>query len=58
MLKLNDDKTEVLFIASPYFQKFLQEDASVVVDQTSVSRSKSARNIGVIFDDESNSKNT
>ena len=52
MLKLNDDKTEVLLISSPYFQKFLQEDASILVDQTSVSRSKSARNIGVIFDDE------
>lgn len=52
MLKLNDDKTEVLFISSPYFQNFLQEGASVLVDQTSVSRSKTARNIGVIFDDE------
>ena len=52
MLKLNDDKTEVLFIASPYFQKSLERDACLIIDQTSVSRSQSARNIGVIFDDE------
>ena len=52
MLKLNDDKTEVLFIASPYFQKSLERDACLIIDQTSVSRSHSARNIGVIFDDE------
>ena len=52
MLKLNDDKTEVLFIASPHFQKSLERDACLIVDQTSVSRSQSARNIGVNFDDE------
>ena len=51
-LKLNDDKTEVLFIASPHFQKSLERDACLIVDQTSVSRSQSARNIGVTFDDE------
>ena len=52
MLKLNDDKTEVLFIATRYFQKSLERDACLIIDQTSVSRSQSARNIGVIFDDE------
>ena len=52
MLKLNDDKTEVLFIASPHFQKSLERDACLIVDQTSVSQSQSARNIGVNFDDE------
>ena len=52
MLKLNDEKTEFLLIASPYSQKLLHDDASVLVDKSSVSRSKSARNIGVIFDDE------
>ena len=52
MLKLNDVKTEVLFIASPYFQKSLERDARLIIDQTSVSRSHSARNIEVIFDDE------
>ena len=52
MLKLNDDKTEVLFIASPHFQKSLERDACLIVDQTSVSQSQSARNIGVTFDDE------
>ena len=52
MLKLNDDKTEVLFIASPYFQQSLERDACLIIDQTSVSRSHSARNIRVIFDDE------
>ena len=48
-LKLNDDKTEVLFIASPFFQK--QIDCNVfMVDKTAVKPSRSARNIGVIFD--------
>ena len=51
MLKLNEDKTEVLFIASPHFQKSI-EGSSLLVNQTSVSRTKSARNIGVIFDDQ------
>ena len=43
---------QVLFIASPHFQKSLERDACLIVDQKSVSRSQSARNIGVTFDDE------
>jgi len=38
MLKLNDDKTEVLFIASTYYRKMIEVE-------------RSARNIGVIFYD-------
>jgi len=51
MLKLNEDKTEVLYIASPHFQKSIQ-DCHLSVNNISVSRTHSARNIGVIFDDE------
>ena len=51
MLKLNEDKTEVLFIASPHFQKSIS-DTFLTVNQTQVSRTNSARNIGVIFDDQ------
>ncbi len=50
MLKLNDEKTEVLYIASSHFQKSMPSPA-LMVDQTAVTRSQSARNIGVIFDD-------
>ena len=50
MLKLNDEKTEVLFITSSFYQKSLRS-CSLLVDQTPVSPSKSARNIGVVFDD-------
>ncbi len=50
MLKLNDEKTEVLYIASAHFQKSLPSQA-LMVDQTAVTRSQSARNIGVVFDD-------
>lgn len=48
MLKLNDDKTEVLFITSPYFQKSLP-NMSIKIDQTDIKPSSCARNIGVIF---------
>jgi hypothetical protein len=51
MLKLNEDKTEVLFIASPHFQKCIS-NTYLTVNQTPVSRTNSARNIGVIFDDQ------
>ena len=50
MLKLNDEKTEVLFIASPHFQKTIPSP-SLLIGDTAVSRSKNARNIGVVFDD-------
>jgi hypothetical protein len=48
-LKLNGDKTEVLVITSPYYQKFLPNtvfkiDDAVIIPKTSV------RNIGILFD--------
>ena len=49
MLKLNDDKTEVLFITSPYYQNKLQF-RSIKVGQSHVTNANKARNIGVIFD--------
>ena len=53
MLKLNDDKTDVLYIASPHFKKQLQSPV-FAVDKTTVNASVSARNIGVIFDESLN----
>ena len=50
MLKLNDDKTEVLYIASPYFQKSMPSE-SLRIGDTAVSPARKARNIGVIFDE-------
>ena len=50
MLKLNDDKTEVLYIASPCFQKSMPSESSQIGD-TAVSQARIARNIGVIFDE-------
>ena len=49
MLKLNDDKTEVLYISSPYFQKSLP-NPTLKIDQSNITSTTSARNIGVIFD--------
>ena len=49
MLKLNDDKTEVLYISFPYFSKSLPNPI-LKIDQSSISPTTSARNIGVIFD--------
>ena len=49
MLKLNDDKTEVPYITSPYFQKSLP-NPTLKIDQSSITLTTSARNIGVIFD--------
>ena len=49
MLKLKDDKTEVLYISSPYFQKSLP-NPTLKIDQSSITPTTSARNIGVIFD--------
>ena len=48
-LKLNDDKTEVLFIASPHFGKNITVN-EFHVDETAILPCSSARNIGVIFD--------
>ena len=50
MLKLNDDKTEVLVITSKHRQKCFFP--SLKVGNVDVRTSKSARNIGVIFYDE------
>ena len=49
MLKLNDDKTEVLYISSPYFQKSLP-NPTLKIDQFSITPTTAARNIGVILD--------
>ena len=49
LLKLNDDKTEVLIITSPYFKKRIPE-LVLKVDNSSITPSLNARNIGVIFD--------
>ena len=49
MLKLNDDKTEVLYISSPYFQKPLP-NPTLKIDQSSITPTTSARNVGVTFD--------
>ena len=49
MLKLNDEKTEILFITSPYFQNKLKF-RNLNIDQTVVNHASSARNIGVIID--------
>ena len=49
LLKLNDSKTEVLFITSPHFQGKIPQ-TNLLVDTSSVFPSQSARNIGVLFD--------
>ena len=49
MLKLNDEKTEVLVISTPYFTDRLHE-TKLRIDDTGVQASESARNLGVIFD--------
>jgi hypothetical protein len=49
MLKLNDDKTEVLYITSPYFQKTLNF-SDFLIDSTLITPTRSARNTGVMFD--------
>ena len=49
MLKLNDEKTELLYITSPYYQKSITQQ-SLKINQSTIMSSSSARNIGVIFD--------
>ena len=51
MLKLNDDKTELVIIAPPYFVHHNKVPlSSVQVGDSGISTSKCARNIGVMFD--------
>ena len=49
-LKLNDDKTEFLIMTSKYQQHKIQ-DHSINVDTATIYASKSARNLGIVFDD-------
>jgi len=48
-LKLNDEKTEVVFISSRYFHESIDLNG-FAVDSVIIEPSTSARNIGVIFD--------
>jgi hypothetical protein len=48
-LKLNDEKTEVMYISSRYYQKFL-ELPHFSIDCVHIEPATSARNIGIIFD--------
>ena len=48
-LKLNDDKTEVLVITSPFYKNKLNI-SQFSIDDTDIPISTNARNIGVIFD--------
>ena len=50
MLKLNDDKTELVIIAPPYFLHHNKVPLSSVQVGSGISTSKCARNIGVMFD--------
>ena len=47
--KLNDEKTEVMYISSRYYQTQINIEA-FSVDDTSISPSTFVRNIGVVFD--------
>lgn len=49
MLKLNDDKTEFLFISSSYFQNHFP-DLSFLIGDATIRKSVTARNLGVMFD--------
>ena len=49
MLKLNYEKTELLYITSPYYQKSITQQ-SLKINQSTIMSSSSARNFGVIFD--------
>lgn len=48
-LKLNDDKTEFLVISSPYYQNSFTK-THLRIGNTIISPSKTARNLGVMFD--------
>ena len=49
-LKRNDDKAEFLIMTSKYQQHKIQ-DRSINVDTATIHASKSARNLGIVFDD-------
>ena len=49
MLKLNDDKTELIVFTSRYKQD-LYNDLSITIGGTVVDRSSQVRDLGVIFD--------
>lgn len=48
-LKINDDKTEVLLISSPYSK--LSSDFQISIGQSTVSTSSSCKSLGVILDE-------
>jgi hypothetical protein len=48
-LKLNDDKTEVMFLSSRYYHKLIKL-SNFSIDNVEIAPAMSARNIGVIFD--------
>ena len=48
-LKLNDDKTEVMFISSRYYHNFIKLE-NFTIDNVVIEPATSVRNIGVIFD--------
>jgi len=48
-LKLNDDKTELLFITSKYYQKTIG-NPQIQIGSCSINASSSARNLGIMFD--------
>ena len=49
-LKINDDKTEFLLIGSPHTHNNMKEVQDLKVGNATIKPSKSARNLGVIFD--------
>ena len=55
-LKLNDDKTEVMFISSKFYQKAVKL-TKFAVDEVEIMPASSVRNIGVIFDNNMTMKN-
>ena len=48
-LKLNDDKTEVLFLTSPYYIDLFC-DSEFEIGETKIVPTSAARNIGILFD--------
>ena len=49
LLKLNDDKTDIIYIASPHFAKSISVP-TIKVDDTQIEPSLKVTNLGVIFD--------
>ena len=49
-LKLNGEKTEIVVVASPYFQNQIKSSSVFKIDDTAVVPVVAARNIGIIFD--------